>query len=102
MLEGEEPLEANAYINWGRWLINCPHDGCNGGNLTPIENGETVIVCWDCGGRVLPKFPPPAQVNAAHQVLEKREYAENRNWDPTTQDVQDLKAENAMKGVEFA
>lgn len=85
-----------AYVSDGRWVADCPH--CNGGiGCWPaMPDG----CCYDCGRVYAIEFPPSRDLGAAVSVLEKRP-EEARHWKPWEQDVADLKAENAVHGVDF-
>lgn len=86
-----------AYINEGRWVADCPR--CNSGIAVWV--GMPDAACYDCG-RVFSdiKFPKEAERLRAENVLLKRESLTNMCWDPDTESVADLKAENALQGVD--
>jgi DNA-directed RNA polymerase subunit M/transcription elongation factor TFIIS len=83
---------ADAYINHGRWVIDCPN--CNGGVLANAEE----VTCRDCGHTYKVKFPEDKE--QAEQVMSHRSVV-NQNWHPDTETLADLKAENALRGLKF-
>lgn len=85
-------LSAKAYINHGRWVVDCPR--CNGG----VKVSEQEAGCPDCGAELAVGWPDQADRDAAEEVLAVRP-TENRNWYPATEDVDDLKAENLLHGL---
>lgn len=89
-----------AYLNWGRWVVDCPATGCNGGILAPLGTDEAT--CPDCGRVVHYTHPPKKDVEAAERVLGHRIEIENHNWDPRVgETITDLKTENVVRGVKF-
>lgn len=83
---------ANAYVNHGRWVIDCPN--CNGG----IRADADEVVCRDCGHSYKVRFPGDRE--QAQRILSHRP-VENQNWLPDTETLADLKAENAVRGISF-
>lgn len=84
------------YVSDSRWVADCPH--CNGGIACwpAMPDG----CCYDCGRIFLIELPSSQQRAAAEAVLEKREPS-HRHWKPWEQDVRDLQAESARRGVDF-
>tara|TARA_R110000824_G_scaffold8899_2_gene40379 strand:- start:1734 stop:2123 length:390 start_codon:yes stop_codon:yes gene_type:complete len=70
--------EAKAYVNQGRWVINC---ACNGGCLTSPE--FKLACCFDCG-RVFRNVTFPVDAEKIEHELLKRKSRENRNWNGET------------------
>jgi hypothetical protein len=74
---------AVAYVNWGRWVVECPY-GC--GNALTLPPGHPTFFCTDTAGtggchRTADiEWPPNAdQIMAA---LAKRPAPKHRNWFP--------------------
>lgn len=88
--------QAVAYVNEGRWVADCPE--CNAGIGVHVD--APVVVCLDCGG-VSDVVVPDARARAeADRVLGRRPVV-NQGWRPDREDLTDLKAENAVRGVTF-
>lgn len=68
---------ALAYLNWGRWIADCPGGCRNAERLTP---GQDAFACSNCGQVALIEWPPDA--GAIWQVLGMRVLANSRNWYP--------------------
>lgn len=89
-----------AYVNHGRWVADCPE--CAGGILaSPDADPLSPVLCRDCGAEVEIEYPDARAIAEAEHVLAQRR-PENRNWLPDRESVDDLKAENALRGVAFA
>jgi hypothetical protein len=90
-------MDAYAYVNHGRWVVECPV--CGGGERVPTAEGSpTTILCQvpACGTELGVIFPEKrAQIES---VLLLRENLVNRNWSPG-ETVADLEAENVEHGV---
>ena len=88
--EIDTPREA--YINHGRWVVNCE---CNGAGLTSREFGMTS--CFDCG-RVYNQiiFPENAQLIEL-ALLDRRDQTET-NWN-IGESIELLKKDNSDHGV---
>ncbi len=85
-----------AYVNEGRWVADCPAEGCNGGIACWPEHREAA--CLDCGRIFTVKFPTPRQVSEAEAVLALRVPA-NRHWRPDTgESAKALRHENITRG----
>lgn len=83
------------YVNLDRWVGDCPH--CNSG-ITGIV-GVNKATCLDCGRRMNVEWPATSDIPAAEVVLEHRP-EQNRNWRADRgETVNDLKAENLVRGV---
>lgn len=73
-------MNALAYVNWGRWVADCPVDGCHDAReLTP---GTTTMTC--VAGHISPVQWPggPASVTAITAALGERAEPKTRNWLP--------------------
>lgn len=76
---------ALAYVNWGRWVADCPVPGCHDAQqLTP---GALSMMCAD--GHMSPvQWPGDAKsVTAISDALNVRPDERNRNWYPAGQPV---------------
>jgi hypothetical protein len=66
--------DVDAYINHGRWVVDCV---CNGAGLTSPDFGVTC--CFDCG-RVYTSVVFPRNRKKIEVVLLERKDKEQRNW----------------------
>jgi len=90
------PALLPAYVNHGRWVVDCP--GCGSGlqlprgpRRVPPEFVQVGDVCVVCGTPLRVVWPEdPRLIDAALAV---RPLPVNRNWVPA-EDVADLLAEN--------
>ena len=94
--------DAQVYINWGRFVADCPKPGCSGALM--VQPGETGMQCTYCGTLALLVWPVdgPQLMAALADRAEK-----HRNWYPadfarplplgtvTGQTADDLQAETA-------
>jgi hypothetical protein len=76
---------AVAYVNHGRWVVDCPTPYCNEAHLAGP------VTCDGCSQTYSSRFPADAALIDA--VLSRRVVVETRNWLPG-ETVQDLEAEN--------
>ena len=83
VFEIEEPVEA--YINHGRWVVDCE---CNGAGFT--SPAFKFSCCFDCGRRYMNIVFPKNPQKIEKELLKRRE-ARNRNW--TGESLQTLAAE---------
>ncbi len=101
---GELPKQAdwtgavNALINHGRWLVECPVEGC-GGALT-VSREESYFLCVYCrnvdnGGQWYRVLYPGARTEIETLLL-ARPLAGQRNWRPG-ESVAQLRQENAQR-----
>ena len=94
---------AQAYINHGRWVVDCPNPGCAGAEL--VHPDDSRLFCASCyndyvgGAFVKVKMPPAAKKKRIEAVLGKRPAAANRNWFPK-ETVADLERENREHEIE--
>ena len=81
-----------AYLNHGRWVVDCPRDGCPESRLaTP-----GVFICTNCHQIATVEIPPErAAVDAA---VAARPVPQTRNWYPG-ETVEQLYEENETHGV---
>lgn len=69
---------ARAYVNFGRWIADCPH---NCGSALQLKSGQGVYQCVECG--VLSEVEWPANPDEIWSALEERRAPKNRNWFPS-------------------
>ncbi len=87
-------------VNDGRWIVQCPH--CGGAQLA--SPGWARFLCCDCanvafGGRWLGvEWPDDDLVAAGEAALGARPDVLTRNWDPTSETIGALLAENVIHG----
>jgi hypothetical protein len=91
-VEHEDEDQKRAYINHGRWVVDCPT--CNGAGLT--SRTMKVSCCFDCGS-VYTKIRFPRNAKKIEHVLLKRPDVASRNW--TTETIKELLKENHDHGV---
>jgi len=93
-------------VDHGAWIVDCPH--CNGAQFASPEGpGHDRFFCIDCANvayghqwlQVL--WPEPDQVEAGEAALDARPDIATRNWDPTTETLGALLAENVIFGQLF-
>lgn len=94
-----------AYINEGRWVAECPVDGCGGAIL--VSEKTPLFLCPECGspenGNNWYAVAFPADKAVIERVLLKRpsrvpDRAKTRHWRPG-ESVDDLKRENRERGL---
>lgn len=79
--EFEQRRAVLAYVNHGRWLVDCP-DCANADHVDP---DDPIYVCVACGnrGRYLRViFPGARGVDAIERLLGARPDETTRNWSP--------------------
>ena len=100
-IQGEVP----AHVNAGRWLVDCPTQGCGGAVVVSFT--ERFFVCPTCGspenGGAWYKVTFPPQQAQIEQELLKRPSKEawlapHRNWE-LNETVEDLRQQNRDKGI---
>lgn len=88
---GEHVGIVDARINQGRWIVDCPVDGCAEASL--VFDADPRFVCVTCGaGPFLVMLP--AEREGIEAALDERP-AVNRNWHPG-ETVGDLRVENRL------
>lgn len=74
------PMAAIAYVNEGRWVADCPAQGCfNAAELTP---GQFMFTCVTCQLVTEVSWPDPREAHEIWQVLSARPDRTKRNWFP--------------------
>ncbi len=93
----------NAYLNHGRWIVDCSADDCR----AVLFADRMVCECRDdsvcdhpaipCGTPIEVTFPP-RRVDIDRLMSTRSQ--QNRNWSPG-ETLADLKAENLLHGVKI-
>lgn len=73
----QDPRKPGAYVNHGRWLIDCPNCGAGAG----VWAETTDALCFSCGHRYKVVLPSRADQEVAEAILNDRPL-QNQNWDP--------------------
>jgi hypothetical protein len=96
-------MRALAYVNWGRWVADCPRPFCpNAEHFGRSSNGHlggltgNSFRCSHCGLRCDADWPP--NVDDIDYLLSQRPVPGTRNWRPG-ETLWDLIEENAVHGV---
>lgn len=97
-------LVAVAYVNWGRWVADCPRPFCwNAEHLGYYEGEfggltEAGFACRRCQTTYPARWPDAALRAGVEQLLVDRPDPRTRNWrEPET--LHDLLAENVEHGI---
>ena len=96
-LETVPRLHAKAYVNNGRWVIDCPAQGCGGAQLASLSDHR--YLCHECGNVLTQGHPVPviwpddAMRQEIETLLMRRPTEGKRNWF-TYESVEDLDDEN--------
>jgi len=94
-----------AVINYGRWIVDCPADGCRGAVVASLVTRE--FFCTECGSRenygkvyrvVFPRFRAALEKELIKRPSRVPFSAEHRNWTPS-ESLAAIKAENIAHGV---
>jgi hypothetical protein len=70
---------ALAYLNWGRWVVDCPQPGCTDARL--VNPARLEDVCAN-GHPFTITMPPPAQAAAIVTEMAGRAREQDRSWYP--------------------
>lgn len=73
---------ARAYVNFGRWVADCPA-GC--GSARQLASHEAMFACGEC--HTISPIEWPDQADEIWEALQKRKFPKNRNWYPAEHDV---------------
>lgn len=79
-------------VNHGRWIVDCPVEGCSAAQLA--SDTDHRFVCVECAAGPY-RVVWPEEREAIEQVLEGRPQPA-RNWEPG-ETVDDLHAENEVR-----
>ncbi len=71
------PAKALAYVNFGRWVADCPQ---NCGSALELRPGMTMFPCPEC--KVVSEVEWPADADGIWEALGERPAPRNRNWFP--------------------
>jgi hypothetical protein len=76
------PARARAYVNFGRWVSDCPQEcGC----ALQLEPGQMLFPCPEC--KVISEVEWPDNADAIWEALAKRPAPKTRNWYPAGHDL---------------
>lgn len=70
--------KARAYVNFGRWIADCPMD-C--GSALQLRDAQPTFDCVECGFSTEIEWPD--NVNDIWSALLERPAKRNRNWFPS-------------------
>lgn len=68
-----------AYVNWGRWVADCPRPLC--GNAVQLTPKQTSFFC-EAGCLLIAEVEWPNNVAELDEVLQARPVPAMRNWAP--------------------
>lgn len=68
---------ALAYVNWGRWIAECPAE-CGGALMLAPQ--QTLLSCEECG--LFSQITWPADADGITDALAQRAVPRTRNWFP--------------------
>lgn len=71
------PRRARAYVNFGRWVADCPWD-C--GSAAQLQPHQAVFQCIECHS--ISEIDWPGNADEIWEALGKRRAPRNRNWYP--------------------
>jgi hypothetical protein len=69
--------KARAYVNFGRWIADCPYD-C--GSALQLQPGQAQYQCVEC--RLFSSVEWPDNPDEIWEALNERPAPKNRNWFP--------------------
>lgn len=78
-----------ARIDWGRWCVDCPSEGCRGAQMVWLE-GPYLFWCADCGNREVGGAHRPVRVPENHAEIAASLSAltvDRQNWRPVEASV---------------
>lgn len=91
----EDATPMVAYVNHGRWLVDCT---CrNGVPVTPVSLSKPEAVCLSCG-TVWTSISLPGDLAAVERALLDRARDVDRNWQ-AAQSAEDLRRENIEQRI---
>ena len=89
-----EAQPSPAEINHSRWVFRCA--GCN--SSTYLFSRVPAAFCLGCGRQYRINWPSQADQQAGEAILLLRNFADMRNWQPATETVDALRAQNVAHG----
>lgn len=73
---------ARAYVNYGRWVADCPVDcGC----ALALQPGQAIFSCVEC--HTVTQIDWPGNPDEIWEALSKRPAPRTRNWYPEGHDL---------------
>lgn len=73
---------ARAYVNYGRWVADCPVDcGC----ALALQPGQTIFACQEC--QTVTQIDWPSNPDEIWEALAERPAPRTRNWFPEGHDL---------------
>lgn len=93
---------AIARVDHGRWIADCPTDGCNGAEFVSLSGQP--FFCTECRNAATGNVPVPVVLpdektcDLIARYLVPRPVPANRNWNPG-ETVKQLQQENREHGV---
>lgn len=73
---------ARAYVNWGRWVADCPQ---NCGSALSLESGQATFHCSECHSLSVIEWPE--NMGEIMDALAERPVPRTRNWFPASHDL---------------
>jgi len=70
--------QARAYVNWDRWVADCP---INCGGALKLDPGQTAFACPEC--KTISSIEWPTNADEIWEVLQERVAPRTRNWFPS-------------------
>lgn len=95
-------VTVEARVNGGRWIGDCPTDGCAGAEYVNLD--ELLFFCCECRNAAFDYHPIPVEAPAEkartqiEAYLVARPVPATRNWLPG-ETVKDLRSENRAHGI---
>lgn len=71
------PAKARAYVNYGRWIADCPVE-C--GSALALKPGQSTFHCVEC--QSISTVEWPKNPDAIWEALQERPVRRNQNWFP--------------------
>lgn len=106
------PSKIKVYYNWGRWVADCPRDGCGNAERYGVDEmtgviGGLTLTDFHCQerfggcGLVTTEVQWPAKDDiSAIEILLAPRLRKNRNWVPG-ESIQDLLTEGLANGLDI-
>ena len=88
-------MTATAYLNHGRWVVDCPRDGCPESHHADAD----LFVCANCG--LTSKVEIPVERAEIDRLTGLRPVPQTRNWQPG-ETLESLVEENRAHGLDYA
>lgn len=88
---------AVAFLNHGRWILECPREFCT--NAFLAVPGVASHTCGNCGLTFTIEHPAPELKTAVETITARRPVPATRNWYPW-ETLEALKLENEQHGVD--